>query len=70
MLLNRQVHHTTHLGHAIPDCLGQTAQALQILAKDFHRDIGPRAGQHVVNTVGDRLADGDAHARHDRERTA
>ena len=48
---------------------GPGAKPAQIVAEDLHGDVGPRAREHVVDAVGDRLADGDVHPRHGSQST-
>jgi hypothetical protein len=53
--------------HRLPRFLGQRAKLVEVRAEDLHRNVGACAAQHVVNAVGDGLADGDVHARHLRQ---
>ena len=40
---------------------------LEIVAEDLHGDVRARARQHVVDAVGDRLADRDVRAGQQRD---
>ena len=43
-------------------CSAEPPQLVEVVAEDLHGDVGARAREHVVDAVGDRLADGDGHA--------
>ena len=51
------------LCHHLADLLGRRAQLVQIVAEDLDRDVGAGAREHVVDAVGDRLADDDLRCR-------
>ena len=65
--LDRHVDGAGHVpGHRL-DGARQVAEHGEIGTEDLHRDVRPRAREHVVDPVRDRLADGDVHARNERE---
>ena len=67
LLFDGQVHHAGHGFHLLAGAAGQQAQLVEVVAEDFHRHVGPCAGEHVVNAVRNRLADDDVHAGNQRE---
>jgi hypothetical protein len=48
----------------LPEVLGQRAQGVEILAEDLEGDLRAHAREHVVEAMGDRLADIGRHRQH------
>ena len=48
--------------------LGQRPQRIEILAEELNDDLRPHAGEHVVEPMGDRLADIERHRQHCKAR--
>ena len=64
---DREVHHAGHRLHGLARLGGQQAQLVEVVAEDLDGDVGAGAGEHVVNAVGDGLADDDVHAGNEGE---
>jgi hypothetical protein len=58
--INDALHGRHHLG----DILAAVAQLLDVAAVEFHCDLRPDAGHHVIQPVRDGLAKIDFHAGH------
>ena len=63
LLLVRNIDRTVNRLHQSLDFAGQATQLGQLGAEYLHRDVRAVARQHVVDTVGDRLADHDLGTR-------
>jgi hypothetical protein len=62
LLLNREIDDSCDASHRGFDLTRERPQHCQVIAEDFHGDVGTRAREHVINTMRDRLADRDVHA--------
>src|SRR5918992_4789979 len=54
--LSSEVDDSLYLRHLALHLAGQLSQRWQVLAENLDGDTGARAGQHVVDTMRDRLA--------------
>jgi hypothetical protein len=70
LLLERHVDRPWHFDHDIAHVFAKSPQGGEVVAEDLHRDVRPRARQHVVDAMRDRLADGHVGAGQRREATA
>ena len=54
-------------GRNLRDLVGGNLELPQIVTEDLHRDISPNPGDHLIDTVRDRLRHHDLHTRQHRE---
>ena len=65
--LEGQIDHAGDVAHGRRRLFAEAAQHREIVAEYLDGHIGPRARQHVVDAMRDRLADGDVGAGHERQ---
>jgi hypothetical protein len=63
LLFDLEVCDSRDLLHYVADASSHLPQLIQVGSEDLDRDVGPRAGKHVIDAVPDRLADRDVCAR-------
>lgn len=66
LLLDLQVSQAGNAGQLGPQRIGLAAQGIEVLAKQLDSDLRANPRQHVVNAVGNRLADGDGRRQIDQ----
>jgi hypothetical protein len=63
LLLDLQVHDARDLAQPLAEAARQGPKRIEVVPEHLQRDLGPDAGQHVIEPVGDRLP----HVEHGRE---
>src|SRR5262249_5895073 len=59
LLLDLKVGKTRDRCEAVAQALREIAQRVEVVAVDFQRDLGAYAGEHVIEAMGDGLANAD-----------
>lgn len=62
-LLGADIHEAINTLYFLHDLPRECVQFIQVVAEYLDGDIGPGSRHHMINTVADRLADGNVDAR-------
>ena len=67
LLFERQIDDAWHSADRGSHSLSEASQSAKIVTEDLDRDVGPRAGQHVIDPVRNRLPNRDVRPGQRRE---